>query len=1135
MQFNKKRMAICAIAWPFLSVLPAAAQKHTNDQQVIERNERDNTPSSVFFKASDYKAADAPAVFRQYLPMSANDELRFKTADDASPDVRMTRYEQYYKGIKVEHGAYVVAAKNGLIGYITGNFYKTDAGLVTQPQLDEHGALAKALAYTGADKYIWEDPAADRMLQQELNDPTATYQPHGRLVYVEDYFGGDEPDGHLHLAWCFDIYAVQPLSRNNVYIDAATGRVLFADAIIKHINANGASMYSGPLTFVAGQTGPTTFVLNDSTRGNGVRTYTLNGATAPASGVNVTSTTTTFPLSNAVDAHWGAEKVYDYWSTVRNRLSYDNQNGILNSYVDYSSNYNNAFWSGTAMFYGNGTGRSTGGFDPLVSLDVCGHEIGHGVCQTTAALIYNRESGAMNEGFSDIWGAAIEFYADPHETDATAKRTWDIGEEIANTPLRSMSNPKLYGDPDTYGGVNWKPASSSCTPNNGNDNCGVHSNSGVLNKWFYLLTMGGTGTNDLGRGYAVTGVRMDTSTRIAYGTELSLVNNSNYRNCRTNSINYATLQYGACSKAVEEVTRAWYAVGVDTVGYVACTAQISFNGPSVSVSEGLGANTCPGEHIVNVPLQLSGPAPVGGNAIATITVTGGTAVNGVDYTLTTNTVTFPAGSTTPQYFPITVYDNGNILDTGRYIDLQMTINPNGSNASAATVLMQTRVRIVNDDNVPVAGGPEVRTVTAGNSVSGNATSPFQSSYNQGRIQYILLASDLLNAGIKPNMPLSKVTFSVILKQSTQPYNGFTIKLGLTPLTSLSGGFITSNMAQVFSGNVSTVTGLNTLAFNNNFTWDGTSNLVMEVCFSNTSHIAVNDFVAAAQAGNMRTAYSFNQLTVGGCAASFSSNNVSDAVPVMRFTQEVPPTPIETAQAATRAWVVGAGKQAYFYSDSDTQLIAAINSGVSDLGCVTATVAQAGNGFVPATFAAVSRSIKELTIQPTLNDTATYTATIYVTDTELNGTAPAGLYLLRTTAATDADIRYGNTEFITPVVVNGLNYRGFRGTFTGFGRYFLTDGLPTLAVPSLPSGDGLYVNNNPFRDDIVLSATLKKSETAEVRLYDITGRVLYQEKRVLPGGRNQVTIPVSRVPLVPGNYLLQIIYSGGVHKQKLVKE
>jgi len=140
----------------------------------------------------------------------------------------------------------------------------------------------------------------------------------------------------------------------------------------------------------------------------------------------------------ALDAHWGTMMTLDYWRTVHNRNSFDNYGAKIKSYVHYRYNYVNAFWNGTAMTYGDGNGTT---YFPLTSVDICSHEIAHAVCDYTADLIYSNESGAMNEGFSDIWGACVKRFAAPE------KNTWLNGDEISNTgtPFRSMSNPKSKG------------------------------------------------------------------------------------------------------------------------------------------------------------------------------------------------------------------------------------------------------------------------------------------------------------------------------------------------------------------------------------------------------------------------------------------------------------------------------------------------------------------------------------------------------------------------------------------------------------------------------------------------------------------------------------------------------------------
>ena len=134
------------------------------------------------------------------------------------------------------------------------------------------------------------------------------------------------------------------------------------------------------------------------------------------------------------------------------------------------------------MSYGDGTP------DPLTSIDIVSHEMAHGVTTWTANLVYARESGAMNEGFSDIFGATVEFFAKGTGTDTNPNaETWLLAEDFwPGGFLRSMSDPKSKGDPDTYNGLNYTDATNNCIPSSENDFCGVHSNSGVLNHWFYI-------------------------------------------------------------------------------------------------------------------------------------------------------------------------------------------------------------------------------------------------------------------------------------------------------------------------------------------------------------------------------------------------------------------------------------------------------------------------------------------------------------------------------------------------------------------------------------------------------------------------------------------------------------------------
>ncbi len=458
-------------------------------------------------------------------------------------------YLEYYKGIPMEGMVYRLHVRNGRVLSMNGlsfnKFTKPSA-----PAISEMQALNNALAYVGAERYKWDMPEEEELLKRENNDPDASYYPKGTLSYFP--FQGEWFQNDYRLCYKFNIYADQPLSRAYIYVDALSGEVIFDKQIIHTADVNGIAVtaYSGSQNIVADSTAPGNYRLREASRGNGIETYNLQQGTNYGAAVDFTDADNYWNNVNsnedeyATDAHWGAEMTYDYYLLKHGRNSIDDAGFHLLSYVHYSSNYLNAFWDGQRMTYGDGNASTT----PLTTLDIAGHEITHGLTSNTANLTYSYESGALNESFSDVFGTSIEFYANP----TTAN--WTMGEQIGIT-FRSMSNPNAYGDPDTYLGTYWYTGSG--------DHGGVHTNSGVQNYWYYVMSMGDTGTNDLGNNYNVTGLGIDTASNIAFrNLTVYLISSSQYADARFYSIQSAVDLYGACSPEVITTTNAWYAVGV---------------------------------------------------------------------------------------------------------------------------------------------------------------------------------------------------------------------------------------------------------------------------------------------------------------------------------------------------------------------------------------------------------------------------------------------------------------------------------------------------------------------------------------------------------------------------------------------
>lgn len=532
-------------------------------------------------------------IFQDVLKLSPNNEMRFHSAEsDAKNKFRDEKFQQFYKGIVVEFSGYYVHYKEGKITSMNGEVFKTDTAIATTPSISESSALQAAINKVGAKSYMWED--AEYMKSSDYKKPV------GEIVLLPV----EQKDGSykLSLAYRFDIYAQQPISREYVYVDATNGKVLMNNPIMMHsakedgyykadiarilstptaapkpatsniLLATGTAdtRYSGTQSIETILSG-SDYILYDTTRGNGVRTYNLKKSSSLSAAVDFKDTDNNWSAAEfdndqfdnaALDAHWGVEKTYDYFLTKHNRNSYNNLGTLLRSYVHYGSNYENAAWTGSEMIYGDGANS----FKPLTAFDVTAHELGHGVCSSTAKLVYQRESGAMNEGFSDIWGASAE------ATYAPDKQRWLIGEDIVKvTPgyLRSMSNPKSGSpkQPDTYRGINWYPATAAegCANPNGstNDNCGVHYNSGVLNHWYYILTEGKSGTNDLGKSYNVTGIGLEKAAKIAYRLETAyLTPNATYMDARNFGIQAAKDLYGADTPEAIATQDAFYAVGL---------------------------------------------------------------------------------------------------------------------------------------------------------------------------------------------------------------------------------------------------------------------------------------------------------------------------------------------------------------------------------------------------------------------------------------------------------------------------------------------------------------------------------------------------------------------------------------------
>ncbi|MCB1054384.1 MAG: M4 family metallopeptidase [Acidobacteria bacterium] len=279
------------------------------------------------------------------------------------------------------------------------------------------------------------------------------------------------------------------------------------------------------------------------------KTYTANhGTSLPGTLLFNEGGSSSDAAANA--AYTNAGYTYNFYSSVFGRDSYNGSGAQIISTVHYSSNYNNAYWNSSQMVYGDGDGSV---FSYLSgALDVVAHELTHAVTEYSANLVYQNESGALNESMSDIMGCSAEAWVDG----GVSANTWKLGEDVytpgtSGDALRYMNDPAADGGsrdyyPDRYTGTS--------------DNGGVHSNSGISNLAFYLLSQGGT--HPRGKtSVNVPAIGITKARAIFYrALTVYMTSSTNFQGARNATASAATDLYG--STEVAAVQAAWDAVGV---------------------------------------------------------------------------------------------------------------------------------------------------------------------------------------------------------------------------------------------------------------------------------------------------------------------------------------------------------------------------------------------------------------------------------------------------------------------------------------------------------------------------------------------------------------------------------------------
>ena len=250
------------------------------------------------------------------------------------------------------------------------------------------------------------------------------------------------------------------------------------------------------------------------------------------------------------EAYEGAGATYDLFKEVFERNSIDDQGLRLDSTVHYDVKYDNAFWNGNQMVYGDGDGQL---FDRFTkAIDVIGHELTHGITQYEAALDYHGESGALNESFSDVFGILVK----QRLLQQTVEQSnWLIGEgllmpNVKGVGIRSMKEPGTAYN-DAVLGKDPQPGHMNLIYTGSADNAGVHINSGIANRAFYLAAL------------AIGGYAWEKAGKIWYiALRDRLRNAAGFKQAAEAMIAIAGELYGVDGPEQKAVKTAWQTVGV---------------------------------------------------------------------------------------------------------------------------------------------------------------------------------------------------------------------------------------------------------------------------------------------------------------------------------------------------------------------------------------------------------------------------------------------------------------------------------------------------------------------------------------------------------------------------------------------
>ena len=521
----------------FLFMMVFSICAMAQDKTVIERFDNGSIKSVRFSPTDKSIPANATEFFSKMLNKKATDDFVLNRSKKASNDMSFERYQQYFKGVKVEDGHYNFRLKNNKMKVVTGHYVDV-SNIDPIPTITESEAIKMYALYLGVNR--------DELVNSISN-----------LVIKET------PEYIISAKRVALVYKVALDLTNNRkedfgYVDAHTGEILYTDKRLRYNSATGQfyTYYNrnnnDTPKYGITEYGNNKYILLDNSRGNGI--HTVNGSTSWSEFEDLDNIWTRSELginNMALDVHWTMEQIYDWMESYFYHQSFDGNDASIISHIisEGGAYYDPAFDS---FSFSRNIGSSI--YGPVADVDVVGHEFGHGILERTTGWTSNsQQMNAMHEGFADIWGAIFENHITPNAD------IWKTGEEVMINGNSCKRNFETPGDPNaetqissTYGDAYTYYSDS-------------HIRGGIFPHWFYLLCQGGASTNAIGNQYSLLPLGFDDGEQlIAY----TMLTTAYLEDCTTfnqvkDAFFDAALDLGGIVMA-EQVANAWYAVGLES-------------------------------------------------------------------------------------------------------------------------------------------------------------------------------------------------------------------------------------------------------------------------------------------------------------------------------------------------------------------------------------------------------------------------------------------------------------------------------------------------------------------------------------------------------------------------------------------